>query len=127
MNIPLQYLLLSLPLIVHVIVDLKGKVNHKLNVLYVLAISIAVGFVLPGYWFQGALYALAIHFTFFDPLYNLTHGHKLFYHGDARNPDRAWTDRQWDKLPYFAEVLVRLWVLGVGIGVFYYLDRIIGA
>lgn len=127
MNIPLQYIPLITPLLVHLIVDRKGKVRHKLNAAYVLALSIIVGFLLPGYWFQGTLYALAIHFTFFDPLYNLIHGHKLFYHGDARNPDRAWTDRQWDKIPYFAEVLVRLWVLGVGISVYYYLDRIVGA
>lgn len=127
MNIPLQYLLLSLPLIVHLIVDLKGKVNHKLNALYVLAISLAVGFVLHGYWFQGTLYALCIHFTFFDPLYNLTHGHKLFYHGDARNPDRAWTDKFWSNQLYFMEVLIRIFVLALGWFVYYELDRIIGA
>lgn len=121
----ITYLLLIIPLATHVIVDLNGEVRHWLNALYVTALSVIVGFILPGYWWQGALFALAIHFTFFDPIYNLTHGHKLSYHGDSRNPNQAWTDKQWVKIPYYAEVFVRLWVLGVGASVYYQLDRII--
>lgn len=121
----LTYALLLLPLIIHLAVDYSGKVRHKLNAAYVLALSILVGFLLPGYFWQGALFSLSIHFTFFDPLYNLTHGHKISYHGDSRNPDQAWTDKQWVKIPYYAEVFVRLWVLAVGACVYYELDRII--
>jgi hypothetical protein len=121
----IQFILLTLPLITHLIVDWRGVVRHWLNALYVLALSVAAGILLPGYWWQGALFALAIHFTFFDPLYNLTHGHKLFYHGDPRNPGQALTDKQWQRLPAYAEVFIRLWVLVVGYSVYFELDRII--
>lgn len=121
----IEYLLLIAPLATHVIVDLKGKVIHWLNAVYVTGMSVIVGLILPGHWLQGTLFALAIHFALFDPIYNLTHGHKISYHGDSRNPDQAWTDKQWVKIPYYAEVFVRLWVLAVGAGVYYELDRII--
>src|SRR5687768_4397619 len=121
----IQYILLTLPLITHLIVDWQGVVRHKLNAAYVLALSLAAGILLPGYFWQGTLYALAIHFCFFDPLYNKTHGHKFFYHGTSNNPDRALTDKMWDYFPPYAEVFFRLWVLGAGFAVYHQLDRII--
>jgi len=122
-----EYLLLCLPTIVHLIVDRKGKVIHWLNALYVVAISIVVGMFLPHYFWQGSFYALTIHFAFFDPLYNLMKGHAWNYHGSLSNPDIAWTDKQWQKYghPLF-EIFFRLWVLSLGIGVYYHLDLIIG-
>lgn len=122
-----EYLLLALPLIVHLFVDYSGVVKHKLNAAYVLGIAVLVGFVLPGFFWQGAFYALCIHFTFFDPIYNLMHGHNLFYYGDPDNPDRAWMDKMREAyVPPHAEVFIRLWMLGVGIGVYHYLPNIIG-
>jgi hypothetical protein len=125
MSTVIEYILLSFPLLTHVAVDFKGKVNHSLNALYVTAIAIVVGLFLPGYWWQGAIYSLAIHFTFFDPIYNITHHKPFFYHGDPDNPDRALTDQFWDINTPVSEVFVRLWVLSVGIGVYYHLDKII--
>ena len=116
----LEYLLLTLPLVVHSLVDLKGKVNHTLNAVYVTVIAVVVGFLLPGFWWQGAIYALSIHFCFFDPVYNLTHGKPLLYLGKT-----ALTDRLWGMTPPTAQVFVRLWVLGVGAGFYYNLDKII--
>jgi len=121
----IEHILLSLPLLTHVAVDFKGKVNHKLNAVYVTAIAVLVGLFLPGYWWQGAIYALCIHFSFFDPIYNLTHGHRWNYHGDPDNPDRALTDKFWDINTPLSEIFVRVWVMMVGIGVYYHLDKII--
>lgn len=120
----LEYLLLISPLVVHLVVDSKGVVRHWLNACYVLALSVAVGFILPGYFWQGALYALAIHFAFFDPVYNLMHRKNFFYNGTPDNPDRAMMDKFWDYFPNYVQVFIRLWVLGVGIGVYYKLDLI---
>lgn len=125
MKMVLELLLLSTPLIIHLSVDFKGKVNHKLNAIYVLLLSILIGKFLNGYFWQGAFFSLCIHFSFFDPLYNLMHKQKLFYHGSSINPDRALTDKFWDYLPPYAELFVRIWVFGVGYFVYYHLDKII--
>lgn len=123
----LEYILLSLPLLVHLAVDYSGVVKHKLNAAYVFGIALLVGFVLPGFFWQGAFYSLCIHFAFFDPMYNMMHGHNFFYYGDPKNPDRAWMDKLREAyVPPHAEVFIRLWVLGVGIGVYHYLPLIIG-
>ncbi len=117
------YAFLCLPTIVHLIVDRKGKVNHKLNAVYVLALSILVGLFLyefTGYWWQGSIYALCIHFALFDPIYNLMHGKSFFYHGSSTNPDQALTDKLWNYLAPHYEIFIRLWFLLFGYGVFYY-------
>lgn len=120
----IEYILLCSPLIVHLIVDYKGKVRHWLNALYVTALSLLVAFFLPGYFWQGVLYALVIHFVFFDPIYNKLHGHKLFYHGSSLNPDQALTDKFWSKTKPLEEIFIRLFVLSVGISVYHYLHLI---
>lgn len=123
----IQFILLTLPLITHLIVDWHGVVRHKLNAAYVLALSVAVGILLPGYWWQGTLFALAIHFTFFDPLYNLMHRHAWNYHGDPLNPKRALTDKIWASVGRepIVEILARAFVLFCGYSVYFELDRII--
>lgn len=123
----IEYILLLLPMIVRLAVDYKGIVRHWLNALYVLLLSVLVGLFLPGYFWQGAFYALTLHFVLFDPIYNLIKGHAWDYHGSVDNPDRAWTDKMWSKyVSPMAEILVRVWVLLVGTWVYYHLDWIIG-
>lgn len=124
----LEYLLLLLPTTVHAIVDYKGVVKHWLNPIYVTAIAILAGLILPGFWWQGAFYALCLHFSLFDIVYNISHKHPILYHGDPDNKDRALTDKLWayfGQVPH-GEILLRLWILGVGISVYYELERIIG-
>jgi hypothetical protein len=122
----LEYLLLFSPTIIHLIVDYKGKVIHWLNAIYVSSFSLCVGFFLAGYFWQGAFYALTIHFCFFDWMYNFIHGHVWNYHGSINNPSRSLTDKIWSKyFPPTAEIFIRIWVLLVGIGVYYHLDWII--
>lgn len=121
----MEYLLLCLPLISHLLIDKTGKVKHTLNAWIVIIIAVGVGFFLPGYFWQGTLYALTIHLFLFDFLYNLMHGHKFFYHGEVDNPDRSKFDKLWEFVGPIYEVFVKIWVLLAGIGVYYYLDRII--
>ena len=123
----LEYLLLLLPTIIHAVIDYKGAVKHWLNPIYVILIAVLIGLFLPGYWWQGAFYALCIHFSIFDIIYNISHKHPLLYHGDINNLDRAFTDKIWDKFsqPPHAEIFLRIWVLIVGIYVYYELERII--
>ena len=116
----IDYFFLLLPLITHLAIDFKGKVNHKLNAVYVLALSLMVGVLLPGYWWQGTVYALCIHFALFDPLYNLIHKQKFFYNGDPSNPDRALTDRLWDITPIHGQVFIRLLFLGTGFTLYHF-------
>lgn len=120
----IEYALLISPTLVHLLVDLKGKVRHKLNAAYVLGLSVAIGLCLPGYWWQGALYALCIHLTFFDPFYNLTHGHPLFYHGSSKNPSQALTDKAFIMAGPFMEVVIRGFSLLIGYSFYYQLDQI---
>jgi hypothetical protein len=124
----IEYFLLLLPIGIHLLVDKKGTVHHVLNAIYVTALSIAVGLVLPGYFWQGAFYALTLHFCFFDIFYNLMHQHAWNYHGTSSNPHRSFTDRAWAS-QYLShplvEIFVRLWMLSIGIGVYYHLDWII--
>jgi hypothetical protein len=123
----IEYLLLLLPMLVHLGVDYKGIVRHWLNAIYVLLLAALVGFFLPGYFWQGAFYALTLHFCFFDPIYNLIKGHAWNYHGSVDNPKRAFTDKCWAYLQNpLAEIFVRVWMLLVGIGIYYHLDWIIG-
>lgn len=135
----IEYLLLLLPLLVHLAVDYKGIVRHWLNAIYVLLLSVLVGFFLPGYFWQGAFYALTLHFVFFDPFHNKIHPKELrqdwLYHGSPNNPSRSLTDKLWSKYaPVVSifriyvptEIPIRLWFLSVGIGVYYHLDWIIG-
>lgn len=121
----LIYILLTLPLVIHLVVDYKGKVHHKLNAIGVTVLSVLIGLLLPGYWWQGALYALTIHFCFFDPLYNLSHKKNFFYNGEPSNPDRALTDKFWGYFPRYAQIFIRIWVFGVGYAVYHQLPRII--
>lgn len=114
----LIYLLLCSPLITHLVIDFRGTVIHWLNFTYVLAMAVSIGFILG--W-EGAVYSVCIHFSLFDPIYNLMHGHAWDYHGDPRYPEQqAFTDKQWEKIPWYGEIMVRLFVLAVGIGVFHY-------
>ena len=122
-------LVASIPLIIHLIGDFKGVVHHRWNAVYVTGLSVGVGLVLPGHWWQGVIFALSIHFCFFDPFYNITHGHNLFYYGDPNKPkkDQAFTDRFiWSRTPIWGAVFLRLWVLWVGWAVYFELDKILG-
>jgi len=122
----IQYFLLLIPLIAHLVVDYKGTVHHKLNAVGVTVLSVVVGLCLPGYFWQGALFALCIHFSLFDPIYNLMHDHPFFYNGNSKNPDRAMTDKIWDVIPPHGQILFRFIILSVGFGVYHHLPQIIG-
>jgi hypothetical protein len=125
----LEYLFLFLPLIIHLLIDKTGLVSHKLNGWLAGGFSLAIGFFVPqDYFWQGTIYALTIHFALFDFLYNAVHKHPMFYHGSSNNPDRALFDKIFSSkyLPPIAELFVKAWVLSVGVGVYYYLDKIIG-
>ena len=125
------YIFLLIPIIAHCALDYKNyNVLHWFSAALVTGISIALGFIdshITGHYFwQFAIYALSVHFAFFDLVFNLINGHTWNYHGTITNPNRALTDRVWDYLPWYGEILVRLWVLSVGYGVYYHLDLITG-
>ena len=119
-----EYLLLCLPLISHLLIDATGKVNHKLNGVLMVLVAFAISFFTQGYWWQGFMYALAIHIAFFDHLYNAVHGHPSFYHGLKSNPNRALTDKLWSMTPPHMEVGIKLILLMGGICIYYYFDLI---
>ena len=132
MNIAITYLLLLLPTLTHIIFDYSkrytgGKIRHWLSALIAVSMSVILGFTDKSvYFWQFAGYALAIHFCYFDPLWNKANRHDWHYNGDRTNPERAWTDKMWDRVPIYAQPFIRLWVLAVGYSVYYHLDLIIG-
>lgn len=129
------YLLLAVPVVVHMAVDIHKQysghpIRHWASALVAVFSSALCGFlnvvVADQAAWQFVIYALAVHFAFFDPFWNWYHGHKWHYNGDPKNPDRAWTDKMWDYVPLYAQPLVRAWVLAVGWSFYYRLDWIIG-
>lgn len=129
------YLLLAGATVTHLVTDLHKEktatpIKHWLSAAIAVATSITFGYLNSSftdtYWWQFAIYSLSIHFCFFDLVWNYFNGHGWFYNGDPKNPHRAWSDKIWDYIPTDAQPLLRLWVLGVGIGVYYHLDLIVG-
>jgi hypothetical protein len=121
----LEYLLLFAPLLTELITDYRRiEIKHKndthvTDVVVRTILCICVGIVCYALLgkesiFQGFLYSLTL-FALFDPLLNLLRGKPFFYKGVA-----SVTDRLLVYLPAPVEVFVRVWVISVGIGIYYY-------
>ena len=136
MAIILTYVGLSVALIYHLLTDFhKHKVGHPirhwLGALCVVTISAIIGVlnqvVSPEYqWWQFVIYSLSIHLALFDPIWNLLNKNPWYYAGDPNNPNGAWTDKFWQRVPPLAQILFRAWFLIMGAEVYYNLDRILG-
>jgi len=130
----LVILILLIPTFTHLIFDYHkmysgGKIRHWLSASIAVLTSVVVGITVQKvdnvFWWQGTIFALAIHFAFFDPLWNWANHHKWHYNGDRTNPERAFTDRMWDRVPIYVQPFVRLWVLYVGYAFYFELGKII--
>ena len=135
MEVFATYALLAIPVVVHLAVDLHKRytghvIRHWISALIAVMCCALCGgldaLINDKHWWQFAIYALGVHFAFFDLVWNWASGHPWHYNGDPMNPERAWTDKMWDYVPVYAQPLVRGWALGVGIGVYYHLDLIVG-
>jgi len=131
----ITYALLFLATLAHLIIDYHKKetghpIRHWFSALVTIVLSCIYGFINEKFtqyhWWQFAVYSLAVHFCFFDLLWNWRNDQPWYYHGSPLNPSRAWTDRIYDYIPVYAQPLLRLWVLGVGGGVYYHWDWIVG-
>lgn len=137
-------LALFLATIAHFVFDRHKEVVHSPIVHWqsaglVIVVSIMIGFITQGIidfryqvpkgfyrWWQFTIFSLTIHFCFFDLIWNVLHGYAWDYHGTPTNPNRAWTDRLWERLPPWGEIFLRLWVPAVGYGVYFCWDLIVG-
>jgi len=134
---------LLLGTIIHIGVDRhRESVDHPIvhwqSAALVLFTTLAMGFVTQEVidakygaqeyyrWWHFTIFSLTIHFSLFDIIWNSLHGHPWNYHGTPSNPNRAWTDKFWDMLPWWGEIFVRLWVPAVGYGVYFNWNLIVG-
>lgn len=123
--------LLIIPMLVHLLHDTAvKKINHVFSASLTAVTALILGVIACHwqkgvYWWQFWIFAMCIHFCFFDPIWNLVHKESWDYHGDPENPNRALTDRMWSRIPPVGEILFRLIILGVGWGVYYHLNWII--
>lgn len=131
----ITYLFLALATVAHLILDLhKEKTNHPIMHWLSAGVAIVVSSILGLFnqlihdveWYRFTIYSLCVHFALFDYLWNFFNKKPLFYHGEPSNPSRAWTDRMFDRIPPWGEILFRLWMLGVGISVYHYWYLIVG-
>lgn len=126
----ITYALLILATLCHLVFDLHKKgtstIRHWLSATIVIVFSFISGLInqwfAPYWWWQFLIYSLAIHFCFFDYLWNFFNHQRWNYHGDPLNPKRAWTDKMWDFTSGqpWVEIGIRLWVLAVGYGIYYH-------
>lgn len=136
----ISILVLAIPLVYELIKESYDFIIRKrpddhimstwIRLLLMVGVSLLVGTFHQdyGYWAgvaQSFLYSAALY-AFFDPSLNLIrryiggqrHVH-FFYYGNS------WTDRKLKVLPPHAQILIRLWVYGVGHGVFFNMNKII--
>lgn len=128
------YSFLLAALCVHLVYDLhkedvKKPIVHWLSALLAVVVSILFGYINQKLthvcWWQFAIYSLAIHFALFDYAWNFFNHKPLFYHGTPSNPDRAWSDKMWTRIPPGGELLFRIIGLLAGYGVYSHLDWIL--
>lgn len=132
----ITYLILLTALIVHLYFDghkqkVHKPIKHWLSATIVFAVSCTAGWInsliVPDVvWWQGTVYSLSLHLALFDPIWNLSEGHDLFYAGDPANPNLAWTDKIWAKVPPVGQILFRIWFILFGSGFYYHLNLILG-
>jgi len=129
------YVLLLVATVMHLMMDMhkqktKHAIHHWFSALATIGVSVMIGFMNQLIWeipfYRFAIYSLCIHFALFDYLWNLFNRKPFFYHGEPSNPNRAWTDKMWDRIPPWGEIFFRLWMIGVGIGVYHHWDLIVG-
>lgn len=127
-------ILLQLATIFHLVFDYHKlhsghPIRHWMSATIVVAISVVLGFIdqirLDHTWWQFAIFSLSIHLALFDFLWNIINKKDLFYFGDPNNPERAWTDKVWSRVPPLGQIFFRSCFLYVGYAVYYHWDLIV--
>ena len=131
----LVILSLGLVLLSHILIDfdrqrMNKPILHWLSAMLVFAVSVFFGFlvdVIVGVaWWKFTILSLCVHLAVFDPLWNLLHNNYIFYQGDPNNPNRAFTDKIWDRVPPLGQIFFRIWVILVGLAIFSHWALIVG-
>ena len=134
MEIALTYLGLVVALIYHLVSDFHKRqtghpIRHWLSALLAVTTSCIIGlliqFTTEYQWWQFAVYSLSVHAALFDPIWNLVNKEKWYYAGTWGNPNRAWTDKFWSRVPPGGQILFRGIILILGNFVYYRWDQII--
>lgn len=128
-NTLLQYSCICLPLTIHLLHDIEEINNnhspqHGRNVIILLGITFSLGVQLEVWsavhttWWRYSLYALAVHFAFFNYLLN--------YYRIPRKSFRYLGNGPWDTflrtLSFPGQVALQVLVLLAGIGFYYKLS-----
>jgi hypothetical protein len=131
MSIALEYLILCLALVWEVITDyirikVDGKEdNHKADLLprflFCVASGLLLHFIYDNPFLPGLIYSGCIFIALFDVIMGLLLQGNPLYLGKTSKTDLILANT-----PPHGQILVRLWVLGVGIGCYYYWDLVIG-
>lgn len=134
MEIALTYLGLMVALVYHLATDFHKKetghpIRHWFGALCVVLISCIIGllvqFTTKYEWCQFVVYSLSVHAALFDPIWNMLNKQKWYYAGTWGNPNIAWTDLFWQRVPPGGQILFRFAILFVGNAVYYRWDQII--
>lgn len=124
MGMVVTILLVVTALALHLTMDFHKQTVHRpiihwLSAVLVLSVSLGLGianqFLEKEHWYAVTLLSLSIHFSLFDPIWNKLNGHGLFYFGTVGNPSRAWIDRILSKFSEENQLLIKFFVLLVGL------------
>ena len=126
----LEYLILLLPMLWEVPSDLyrikvqKKEDNHKADILPRIVLTAIAGLLLIPFghpFYAGMLYSGAIFICFFDLIMGLFLKGNPFYKGTTSKTDKIISSN----FGLYAEIFIRLWILGVGWSFYYRLDWIL--
>jgi hypothetical protein len=110
----------QLPMVAHLLVDhyrmkTKKPIIHKRGATMVVLLSVILGLVMnEKHFLMFTFLCLTVHVSLFDILWNKVEGHKWNYLGTVGNPNRAWTDIIWSRLPDWSQVILRIVFLASG-------------
>lgn len=122
--------LLSIPILVEWVMDYRRIVlkkkedDHDVDTMYrgilIVIISIINSVIVNVSVWQSALLGIAYFWLVFDYGTNLLTKRKFFYLGKS-----SWLDRKLREINPLVILFTKIWLFGLGIGVYYYWDRVI--
>lgn len=126
----ITFSLITIPVVTELVGDRYRTVvrklvdNHKadmyIRALLIIAVSYINYIVLGIAIVKTAFLAVTWFWLWFDYTYNLITNRKFFYLGTS-----SWLDRKLREINPLVILFAKIWLFGLGIGVYYYWDRVI--